>query len=84
MKEQNGLITGNCNNCGRKTSHINPESKMCFGCELEEEERRERLDPDPYSREDVFNHDKQQNGWPDDMDEEIWDKHYRHNTEFRY
>lgn len=28
-------------------------------------------------REAEFQHEKQQQGWPDDMDEEIWNKHFR-------
>jgi len=29
------------------------------------------------SIEDRFAYEKQQQGWPDDMDEEMWDKHFR-------
>jgi hypothetical protein len=33
--------------------------------------------PNPNNKEDMFMYEKEQQGWPDDMDEEIWNEHFR-------
>lgn len=32
--------------------------------------------PNPNNKEDMFRYEKEQQGWPDDMDEEIWNEHF--------
>jgi len=75
----NHLYKGECIRCSLKTDHVYKVNDLCFGCEqddLEFEEKRE-MTPDPNDSMAMFEHEKEQQGWDDSMDEEIWNKHYR-------
>jgi len=71
---------GTCSRCKAKSIHIFVEQDLCFGCEqddLEFEEKRNKPIYDPNDKEAAFKHEKSQQGWSDDMDEEIWNEHFR-------
>lgn len=73
----NHLCKGKCIKCNSKTEHVN--NHLCFGCEqkdLEIEKKRE-MTPDPNDSMAMFEHEKEQQGWDDSMDKEIWDEHFR-------
>jgi len=80
-KESNShLYKGKCLRCGH-SGLLSKESDLCFGCEqedLEFEEKRNIPPYDPNDKEAAFRHEKEQQGWPDNMDEEIWNKHFRY------
>jgi len=74
------LYEGECIRCNVKTKYLTKENDLCLGCEQEDLEFEERKNAPPYDindKEAAFKHKKEQQGWPDDMDEEIWDKHFR-------
>ena len=74
------LYEGECIRCGVKTKYLSKTNDLCFGCEqddLEFEEKRNAPLYDSNDKEVAFRHEKEQQGWSDDMDEEIWDKHFR-------
>lgn len=52
-------------------------SKHYEGSEADHDEICGSRLPDFDNEEDRFKHEKDQQGWPDDMDKEIWDKHFR-------
>ena len=59
--------------CGKCNQHYD-----CHYLEHDEEcEGEEKFIPNPNSKEDMFRHEKEQQGWSDDKDEEIWNKLFR-------
>lgn len=71
---------GTCTRCKCKSIHIFIEQDLCFGCEQDELEFEEKRNAPPYDlndREATFRHEKSQQGWSDDRDEEIWNEHFR-------
>ena len=59
---------------------LGKEDDLCFGCgqdDLEFEESRNAPPYDINDKEAAFNHEKSQQGWNDDMDEQIWNEHFR-------
>ncbi len=59
---------GYCGICNEHYDcHYTVHEDECPGNEL----------PDLDNAEDRFRHEKEQQGWDDDMDKEIWDKHFR-------
>ena len=80
IKEGRNCYEGTCSRCSCKSIHIFVEQDLCFGCEqedLEFEESRNSPPYDPNDREAAFKHEKSQQGWSDDRDEEIWNEHFR-------
>ena len=74
------LYEGECIRCDRKTKHLSKENDLCFGCEQEDlkfEEKRNAPAYDINDKEAAFRHEKNMQGWSNNMDEEIWDKHFR-------
>ena len=58
---------GYCGKCNQHYDcHYTVHEDECPGSKLPE--------MDNYDR---FKHEKEQQGWSDDMDEEIWEKHFR-------
>lgn len=74
------LYEGDCIRCKRKANDIGKKNDLCFSCEqddLEFEEKKTAHLPDLNDREAMFKHEKLQQGWSDDRDEEIWNEHFR-------
>jgi len=42
-----------------------------------DEDDSDNILPDPNDKDEMFRHEKAQQGWPDDMDEDIWNEHFR-------
>ena len=61
--------------CGICNTHYD-----CHYTEHEEEcPGQEVYNPNPMgTKEDRFMHEKQQQGWDDEMDEHIWNEHFRY------
>lgn len=74
------MYEGECMRCGVKTKYLTKENDLCFGCEQDDAEFEEKRNAPPYQigdKEAEFRHEKSMQGWSDDMDKEIWDKHFR-------
>jgi hypothetical protein len=74
------LYEGECIRCGQKVKDLGKDNDLCFGCsqeDLEFEESRNAPAYDVNDNEAAFNHEKEQQGWSDDMDEGIWNEHFR-------
>ena len=74
------LYNGECIRCKKITESLDKNNDLCFGCrqtDLEFEERRNAPPYDINDKEAAFNHEKSQQGWDDDMDEEIQNEHFR-------
>jgi hypothetical protein len=75
------LYEGDCIRCGVHTRTLSKENDLCFGCEQDNLEYEEKKNAPPYNindKEAHFRHEKSIQGWSNDMDEEIWDKHFRY------
>lgn len=75
------LYKGECIRCGENVMGLGKEDDLCFGCGQEDLEFEESRNAPPYEigdKEAEFKHEKAQQGWGDDMDKEIWDKHFRY------
>ena len=71
---------GDCIRCGVQTKSLDKESDLCFGCGQDDLEFEEKINSPPYElgdREAEFKHEKSMQRWSDDMDEQIWDEHFR-------
>ena len=61
---------GYCGKCNQHYDcHYTEHDEECTG--------EENFIPDPNNKEDMFRHEKEQQGWSDDRDEEIWNEHFR-------
>lgn len=75
------LYEGNCIRCNCKTSHLSKENDLCFECEQKDLEYEEKRNAPPYDSNDkeaAFKYEKSMQSWDDDMDEKIWDEHFRY------
>jgi len=74
------LYEGECIRCRRKVKDLSKKNDLCFSCEQSDLEFEERRNTPPYDlndKESRFKHEKSMQGWSDDMDKEIWDKHFQ-------
>lgn len=74
------LYEGECVRCKVETKYLGKEDDLCFGCGQEDLEFEENRNAPPYeigNKESQFAYEKEQQGWDDDMDKDIWDEHFR-------
>ena len=61
---------GYCGKCNQHYDcHYSEHDDECTG--------HEEFIPDPNNKDDMFKYEKEQQGWDDEMDEEIWNEYFK-------